>query len=187
MTSPATPSAPAPDSGAVSGSQPAASDARPSATAGGAPSTPAPPKLTAETAKALQLALAAEQVAVWAYDLVAAYDTADAALIATIREGHLTRREATAGALVNGGAKAPSAAPSYSLPQPVTDVAGARALSAVIEGDCASAWRAVIGATDSFALRVAALAGLSDSAVWLTSLKLAARTVPATVPFPGQS
>jgi len=192
MTGPATPTAPQPASGAVSAAVPAASGAGTPAspTTGadpGAPTAAAPIKLAADTAGALQAALAAEQVAVWAYDLVAAYDTADAALIAAIRDGHLARREATAGTLVAGGSKAPAAAPSYSLPHPVTDVAGARALSAVIEGDCASAWRSVIGATDNSALRSTALAGLSDSAVWLTRLKVAAKTTPATVPFPGQA
>jgi len=160
----------------------------------GTPGTPAPPPtstsapkpLPADSAKALQAALAAEQVAVWAYDLVAAYDTADAGVIATIREGHLGRREATASLLVSGGSTAPPPAPVYSIPQPVTDAATARALSATVEGDCAGAWRGVIGATDNSGLRATALAGLSDSAVWLTQLKLAAGTIPATVPFPGQ-
>ncbi len=155
-----------------------------------APVTTAPParpiKLAADTATALQAALAAEQVAVWGYDLVAAYDPADADTIAVIREGHLARAQATATSLVSGGSTAPSPAPSYAIPKPVTDVAGARALAAAIEGDCMAAWRGVIGATDDTNIRNTALAGLSDSAVWLTTLKLAANTSPATVPFPGQ-
>lgn len=152
-----------------------------------AANAPAPVKLPADTAKALQAALAAEQVAVWAYDVVAAYDPTDADTISTIRAGHLARQGATSNYLVSGGATAPGPAPAYSLPQPVTDPISARALSAVVEGDCASAWRAVIGATDSASLRTLALAGLSDSAVWLTTLKLAAKTSPATVAFPGQA
>jgi hypothetical protein len=151
------------------------------------PTPAAPPtKLSAETARAIQRALAAEQVAVWAYDVVAAYDPADADLIATIKAGHLARADATTALLVAGGSKAPSPAPAYALPKPVTDLAGARALSDVIEADVAAAWRGVIGATDNTVIRNAGLAGLSDSAVWLTSLKLAANTNPATLPFPGQ-
>ena len=146
----------------------------------------APTKHPSDTAKALQAALASEQVAVWAYDIVAAYDPADADIIATIRAGHLARQGATSGYLAAGGATAPGPAPAYSLPRPVTDPASARALAAVVEGDCASAWRAVIGSTDSASLRSVALAGLSDSAVWLTTLKVAAKTIPATVAFPGQ-
>ena len=149
--------------------------------------TSAPTKLPSDTAKALQAALAGEQVAVWAYDIVAAYDPADADTISTIRSGHLARQGATSGYLVAGGAAAPGPAPAYSLPRPVTDPASARALAATVEGDCASAWRAVIGSTDSASLRSIALAGLSDSAVWLTTLKLAAKTSPATVAFPGQA
>ena len=147
----------------------------------------APAKLPGDTAKALQAALASEQVAVWAYDIVAAYDPSDAEVISTVRAGHLARQGATSGYLVAGGAAAPGPAPAYSLPKQVTDPASARALAAVVEGDCASAWRAVIGSTDSASLRTVALAGLSDSAVWLTTLKLAARTSPATVAFPGQA
>jgi hypothetical protein len=149
--------------------------------------TSAPTKLPADTAKALQAALAAEQVAVWAYDIVSAYDPADADVISTIRAGHLARQSATSGYLVAGGAAAPGPAPAYALPTPVTDQTGARTLAAVIEGDCASAWRAVVGSTDSASLRSIALSGLSDSAVWLTTLKLAAKTSPATVAFPGQA
>ena len=62
-----------------------------------------------------------------------------------------------------------------------------RPQSGVIEADSAAAWRGVIGATDNTVIRNAALAGLSDSAVWLTSLKLAANTNPATLAFPGLS
>ncbi len=142
-------------------------------------------KLPADTAKALQAALAAEQVAVWAYDLVAAYDQGDAALIATVRTGHLARRDATADLLVSGGSTAPIAAPAYSIPKPVTDLASARALSTTVETDCASAWRAVIGSTDSTGLRSAAQSGLSDSAVWLTQMKIAAKAKPVTVALPG--
>ncbi len=151
------------------------------------PTTSAPPaKLAAAAAKALQAALAAEQVAVWAYDLVAAYDTADADTIATIRAGHLARQGATASLLLGGGAAAPDPAAAYALPKPVTDTASARTLTAIVENDCAQAWRAVIGATDTGSLRTAGLAGLSDSAVWLTTLKLAAKANPSTVPFPGR-
>ncbi len=204
MTSPQTPDsgAAAPDSGSVvapdSGGaaavgSAAAGTASVSAAASAPPPTvaattaPAKPiKLAADTAKAMQAALAAEQVAVWGYDLVAGYlpDNADA--IAVIRAGHLARAQATAGLLISGGSTAPSPAPSYALPKPVTDAASARALAATIEGDCASAWRGVIGATDNTTIRNFALAGLSDSAVWLTTIKLAANSNPATVPFPGQ-
>jgi len=172
MTSPAVPSIPAVPVSA--GSQPA----QPSSAA---------IKLDAAMSTALQLALAAEQAAVWAYDLVAAYDPADAAIIATIQVGHLSRRDSTAALLVSGGSTAPEAAAAYSIPNQVRDVASARALSTTVEGDCAAAWRGAIGSTDNPTLRVIALAGLSDSAVWLTTMQLTAKVLPATVPFPGVS
>lgn len=143
------------------------------------------PKLPSDTAKALQVALAAEQVAVWSYDLVSGFDGAGQDTISTIRAGHLARQQATSALLVGGGISAPGPAPNYKLPSPVTDAVSARALAAVVEGDCAAAWRAVIGATDVATLRTLALAGLSDSAVWLTTLKVAAKTSPATVALPG--
>ena len=68
---------------------------------------------------------------------------------------------------------------------PVTDLASARALSTTVETDCATAWRVVIGSTDSTGLRAAAQAGLSDSAVWLTQMKIAAKAKPVTVALPG--
>lgn len=183
MTAPVSPPPPAGGSG-----RPTAAPVDPAPTTPGrstaAPSTAAG-KLAGDVSRALQVALAAEQAAVWAYDLVAAYDPDDANIIATIRTGHLARRDATASLLAGGGAKAPVTAPGYSLPAPVTDPTSARALAATIEGDCAAAWRGVIGTTDSIALRTTALAGLSDSAVWLTTLKMAAKTQPATVAFPG--
>jgi hypothetical protein len=183
MTTPVTPAPQAAVSGAPRSvpTTPAPTTAAPRTAA----PTTAAGKLAGDVAKALQVALAAEQVAVWAYDLVAAYDPDDANIIATIRNGHLARRDATAGLLTGGGAKAPIAAPGYSIPQQVNDPRSARALSATIEGDCAAAWRGVIGSTDSVALRTTALAGLSDSAVWLTTMKVAAKTQPATVAFPG--
>lgn len=184
MTSPVAPPSgdPAAASTIPTGSAPATT--APAPTTATAPAKPI--KLAADTAKALKAALAAEQVAVWGYDLVAGYDPADADLIAVIRAGHLARAQATANLLVAGGSTAPGPAPSYALPNPVTDVTSARALAATIEGDCAAAWHGVIGATDNTTIRNAALAGLSDSAVWLTSLKLAGKISPATVPFPGQ-
>ena len=70
---------------------------------------------------------------------------------------------------------------------PVKDAAGARALATVLENDCAAAWNAVVGTTDLSDLRGIALAGLSDSAVWLTDLKLTGKITPPTVPFPGRA
>ena len=143
-------------------------------------------KLAADTMKALVVALATEQAALWAYGIVAAYDQNDATLIQTITDGHGARRDNTIDLISSGGGKPVGAAAAYQLPVTVTDANSARALAYLIETDCGAAWRAVVGTTDDANLRTIALQGLSDSANWLTRLKIAAKTAPSTIPFPGQ-
>jgi hypothetical protein len=131
--------------------------------------------------------LSAEQAAVWAYGLVAAYARDQAAMIAQARSGHLLRRDATTARLIQGGAAAPEPAAAYQISVPVTDAASALALAQDIETDAAAAWRVVIGSTDDAELRGFALTGLSDAAVRLAMWKQVVGTVPSTVPFPGQT
>lgn len=167
-------------------------DAQPSA--GGESAQPAAPTTTAvapgplspDALAALQAALAAEQAAVWAYGLVAAYARDDAAMIADTRSGHLLRRDATAARLVQGGADAPEPAAAYQVSVNVKDVKSARQLAQDIESDAASAWRLVIGSTDDAELRGFALTGLSDAAVRLAMWKQVAGVKPFTNPFPGR-
>lgn len=159
---------------------------------GAARSSGAPPAanratLSAESLQALAAALECENAAVWSYGLVAAQDPADASLLATIVAGHLARRDATASLLRAAGGRSAGPAAAYSVPIPVKDTASARALATLLENDCAAAWNAVIGTTDLSDLRGIALAGLSDSAVWLTDLRLAGKVIPPTVPFPGRA
>ena len=104
-----------------------------------APATSAAPARCRRTrVTALQSALAAEQAAVWAYGLVAAYARDQAAMIAEARSGHLLRRDATTARLVQGGAAAPEPAAAYQV-----SVAGdgcrrrARQLAQDIETDAA--------------------------------------------------
>jgi len=145
----------------------------------------APGPLSPDALSALQAALAAEQAAVWAYGLVAAYARDDAAMIADARSGHLLRRDATAARLVQGGAEAPQPAAAYQVSVNVKDVKSARQLAQDIEFDAASAWRSVIGSTDDAELRGFALTGLSDAAVRLAMWKQVAGVKPFTTPFPG--
>lgn len=148
--------------------------------------TPSSAPLPAETVTALQTALSAEQAAVWAYGLVAAYDKDDAAMVEQDRSGHLLRRDATAARLVAGGAAVTEPAPAYSTPVVPTDAASARQLAQAIEADAAAGWRLVLGSTDDAELRGFALTGLSDAAVRMAMWKKAAGAAPVTVPFPGQ-
>ncbi len=193
MTAPTPP----PPTGAATGSDDPNAGVEPgTATSGGsgtgtsvsaAPVTSAAPgPLSPDAVTALQRALAAEQAAVWAYGLVAAYSRDDAAMITDARAGHLLRRDATAARLVAGGSEAPEPAPSYQVSVAVVDAPSARQLAQDIESDAAGAWRAVIGATDDAELRGFALLGLSDAAVRLAMWKQVSGVVPSTVPFPGQ-
>jgi len=146
----------------------------------------APGPLAPDALAAMQTALAAEQAAVWAYGLVAAYSRDDAAMIADNRSGHLLRRDATAARLVASGAEAAPPAPAYQVPVNVVDVPSARQLAQDIESDAAAAWRVVLGSTDDPELRGFALTGLSDAAVRLAMWKRVAGATPSTVPFAGQ-
>lgn len=180
MTSPS-PTPPADGSGTPSSGSGSPSSVVPATTA--APAGPLAPDAQA----ALQGALSAEQAAVWAYGLVAAYARDQAAMIAEARSGHLLRRDATTARLIQGGASAPEPAAAYQISVPVTDAAAALTLAQDIEMDAAAAWRVVIGSTDDAELRGFALTGLSDAAVRLAMWKQVVGTVPSTVPFPGQT
>lgn len=151
-----------------------------------APTTAPPGPLGPDAVTALQGALSAEQAAVWAYGLVAAYARDQADAIAEVRSGHLLRRDATTARLIQGGATAPEPAAAYQVSVAVTDGASALVLAQDIETDAASAWRAVIGSTDDAELRGFALSGLSEAAVRLATWKQTIGVVPSTVPFPGQ-
>ncbi len=195
MTSPAPTPAPGPPasgsadpSGSASGSasQSASGSAATSASATPLPSAAPPGPLTPDAVKALQSALAAEQAAVWAYGLVAAYARDQADMITEARSGHLLRRDSTTARLIQGGATPPEPAAAYQVSVDVKDPASALKLAMDIETDAAAGWRIVIGSTDDAELRGFALTGLSDAAVRLAMWKQVAGVKPTTVPFPGQ-
>jgi hypothetical protein len=184
MTSP-TPS-PTPSAGeSATGSDAPGSTATPSSVVA-VPTTAPPGPLSPDAQTALQAALAAEQAAVWAYGLVAAYARDQAELITDARSGHLLRRDATTARLLQGGASAPEPSAAYQVSVPVTDAGSALQLAQDIETDAAAAWRVVIGSTDDAELRGFALTGLSDAAVRLAMWKQVVGASPATLPFPGQ-
>src|SRR6476619_6827624 len=118
MTSPTpSPTPSAPDSAAVTGSDTPDSNApdssAPASSVAAAPTTPPPCPLTPDAQTALQSALAAEQAAVWAYGLVAAYARVQATMTTEARSGHLLRRDATTARIIQGGATAPEPAAAY--------------------------------------------------------------------------
>ena len=164
----------------------ASGSTQPSGSVSAVPTTAAPGPLAPDATVALQAALAAEQAAVWAYGLVAAYARDQADMISQARSGHLLRRDATTARLVEGGATAPEPAAAYQVSVAVTDPATALQLAQDIETDAAAAWRVVIGSTDDAELRGFALTGLSEAAVRLAMWKQVLGVTPMTVPFPGQ-
>ena len=192
-------SSPTPTPGpAATGAPSGATDAQPSGSASPSAGSPqsvapfsssaaaAPGPLAPDALAAMESALAAEQAAVWAYGLVAAFARDDAAMITENRSGHLLRRDATAARLVAGGAQPTPPAPAYQVSVNVVDVPSARQLAQDIESDAAASWRVVLGSTDDPELRGFALTGLSDAAVRLAMWKRVAGATPATVPFAGQ-
>lgn len=183
---PADPSAAGSDAGSVDPSL-SGSDAGSTAAATPAPSAAQPGPLTADAIEALQSALTAEQAAVWAYGLVAAYARDQVEMITEARSGHLLRRDSTTARLIQGGATPPEPAAAYDVSVDVKDPASALQLAMDIETDAAAGWRVVIGSTDDPELRGFALAGLSDAAVRLAMWKQVAGVTPMTVPFAGQA
>ena len=138
-----------------------------------------------DTIDALQVALAAEHAALWAYGLVAAYDETAADTVTTMVANHQGTRDVAANLIVSGGATPVGPHPAYTPPQPVTDAASALQLALTIEMDCAGAWRGVIGATDDSALRGTALSALTDSALRMVTWRKQGSLTPLTVPLPG--
>jgi hypothetical protein len=136
--------------------------------------------------EAFTSALLAEHAAVFGYGLVGArLDSGTLALATQAELAHRARRDVLIAKLTERGAKAPPAEPSYGLPEPVTDQAGALKLAIGIEERTAAAWRAALLSTEADDRRTAVDA-LTDCAVRATRLRRAANLTPATVPFPGR-
>ena len=136
--------------------------------------------------EALGTALAAEHAAVYAYGVLGARLTGHARGDAVSAEAaHRARRDALLLRVARSGATPSPAAPAYTLPFPVTDVAGALRLAVLVEERTAEAWRAAVppaGRRD----RTTAVAALTDCAVRATRWRRRAHpTAPPTVPFPG--
>lgn len=151
----------------------------------GTSATPAPAAPPSAAITALQTALASEHAALWAYGLVAAFDPAAGATVTQMVTSHQNTRDVAANLIVQGGATPVGPHAAYTSPKPVTNVASAIALALTIEGDCADAWRAVIGSTDDSTLRGTALSALTDAAMRMVTWRKAAGDTVLTVPFPG--
>lgn len=138
---------------------------------------------------ALQLALAAEHAAVWAYGLAGAFLTEKlAGKFAEATATHRARRDATEQMLIEARTPPVPAEPGYRIPEPVNDAASALRLAITAENDAAAAWRSVIESSPvEPELRRAALDGLTGAAVQAARWRATADIPPRTVAFPGQS
>jgi len=136
--------------------------------------------------EALQLALAAEHATIWGYGVVGALLPAREQRVAVGADtAHRVRRDALALALAARVPTPEPAAPSYDLPFPVIDAAGARRLGLHLEVGLAAVWRAALAAVTDLPDRKLALAALTDAAIRAVRWRTTVPGEPTTVPFPG--
>ena len=144
-------------------------------------------------AEAWQLALAAEQQAVYGYSLVGPHlaTASDSDLARNCQTAHETLRDKTATAITASGGAPQPPLPDYPSLYPVPDAKSARKLAIRLEQNAASAWRYLyaVAATASgrqpAAARTAAQAALIASAVRATRWRRIVDPASATVAFPG--
>lgn len=142
---------------------------------------------------AWQLALGAEQQAVFGYALAGAHlDTGTSSQLArTSQRAHETLRDKAVAAIIAAGG-APNQPPAdYPSLYPVRDARSALRLTIRLENDAASAWRYLyaVGAqttgAPSAVARTVAQAGLTASAVRATQCRVLVNPAAAGVAFPG--
>lgn len=134
----------------------------------------------------LQVALAAEHAAIYAYGVIGAHLTGDELELAHDADrAHRDLRDTVADLVSAAGATPNAAAAAYRLPKPVTDRTGALALAVDIETKIATVWRSTLGAV-SDANRATALQALMDAAVRAAEWRAATNPDAApTTPWPG--
>lgn len=140
-----------------------------------------------QTLAALQSALAAEHAAVWGYGVLgAALSGGELRSAGEADTGHRDRRDQLAGIISDRGAVPVAPRPAYALPFAVRTVDDARQCAVLLEQRTGAAWYYLVGAADTRELRQAAVAGLTDTALWATRWRALVTPTAATVPFPGQ-
>lgn len=152
----------------------------------GAVTRPSTGELTEEAVAALQDALATEHAAVWVYELVTAFLSAD--YQRGLDDGaaaHRDRRDAAEHVLEAAGATPRSQQAAYVPPEPVTDGHSAEALVVTAEADAAEAWRGVLGRTEDRGLRTLATQALVGAASRGTSWRIETGRTPPALPLPG--
>jgi hypothetical protein len=144
---------------------------------------------------AWQQALAAEQAATFAYDVLGPRlrRPGSVTLARASQQEHRDLGEQTAEQLTAAGQVPVAPAVDYPLPFAVTDELTAARLALRLESACASAWRYLIAVADApspdanrlRALRVSAQAALTGSALRASRWRRLIDPTNASVPFPG--
>jgi len=138
------------------------------------------------TTDALTTALNAENAAIFAYGVVAAYASPSrAAAITDAITEHRANRQALTDAFNGTGVPAPLAAIGYNLPQKVTDPTSALQVALAAETECATAYRALLEMTDRPTDRQLSVPALTGCATRAANWRLALKISPATVALPG--
>ena len=136
---------------------------------------------------AMQSALAAEHAVVYGYAAAGAQlDGPDLAAVRAADAAHRDRRDALAAAIRDRGATPVTAQPAYQLPFPVTARPAALRLAASLEDGAAAAWRYLVAAADTAALRTTAVAALTDAAVRALAWRRLVAPTATPAAFPGE-
>jgi hypothetical protein len=152
-------------------------------------------KLSTAVVAAWQSALAAEQEAVFGYQLIGPHlSVADQARAAQGESAHSTLRDATAVALLNAGETPQAGAADYPDLPSVDSTQAARGVAIGLEDRCAAAWRYLYAQAaarppdvTTTAVRRSAQAALTASAVAATQWRIIADRSPYVTAFPGIS
>lgn len=136
---------------------------------------------------ALLAAIEAENAAIFAYGIVAAFSNpARVNEVATHTAAHRARRDALTSIATESGLTPPIAAAGYKIPFAVTDAVTAAQLGEQIEADTAAAYRALIEQAESDELRTFGVDALTDTAIRGAGWRVALGSAPATTAFPGE-
>ena len=153
----------------------------------------APKALPKVLTDAWQAALAAEQQAVFGYQLLGprlGYN--DQSLAQTMGSSHEVLRDAVGASMVTVSVTPVAPLPDYPSLYPVTSQGQARKLAIRLEDDCATAWRVlyataaeIVPAASAAVMRTQAQQGLIAAATRATTWRLLAGVTPAVTAFPG--
>lgn len=114
---------------------------------------------------AAQAALAGEHACVYGYGVVGAHLSDDAETAARALQAHRGRRDDLAALIRAGGGEPEASAPTYELPQPVTDAASASKLAVLMETRLVALYADLVGAAQSGELREFAAQALVAASV----------------------